>query len=266
MVITQKEDCYEKALHFHLPVIWCEEGGIRAPAGAKYVLESMQGLDEDYVRIVYHRFYKIPLTIAQSRDWILREFSEEDVFAAREQRLSGFWSCGKMGDGKNAPVLGEIFTKEYIRYMYGFYGYGMWGAFSQNKKQGDHGRVAVPGAVKEADSDGKLIGIAGFDSISEEMFPVNSKIRTFVRERYCLQAGYEIWPQFQGQGYGGQILEAVTEYGRKHLKLEASVLFIRPDNQPSQALARKAGYDYAETLQMSGKFVKVYWKSFTKSH
>ena len=62
------------------------------------------------------------------------------------------------------------------------------------------------------------------------------------------ELGWGVAPRFQGQGLAFEALSAVLDWCDHSLKAPRTVCMIAPDNAPSHALARRAGYrPYAET-------------------
>lgn len=107
----------------------------------------------------------------------------------------------------------------YIRYQYGFYGYGIWGIF-------------LKGSVVDYDSylrtdEGPLIGIVGL---------VNGSASRVGEISYAIEAPY------RHKGYALEAARAAIEYG-KECGFTAFEAEISQTNEASLRLARKLGID-----------------------
>lgn len=216
------------------------------PVGIRYVIESFEGIEEEYLQMVYHRFYKLPLTIAQTKRGILREITIDDV--------STLWKMGIFIQNMDGSVENRLsledemeFVKAYISNMYQFYNYGMW-LFCPPRKSDS----------SNSQQNAEVFGIVGFDHIDPEDLPEKSLIRAIVQEQYCLQIGYHIYYNYRRQGYGLEALQKVVAYGQKSIGVDRVILFIEPQNKPSIQLAKKAGFTYLESTIYQEKQVEVY--------
>ena len=106
------------------------------------------------------------------------------------------------------PEEETAYMKEYIRQIYGFYGYGMW-------------TVQL--------LSGELIGRAGLS----------------VRECYELpELGFVIGRGYQGQGYAEEACRAVLAYGKSELSFEHVQALVEEENAPSRNLLAKLGFHF----------------------
>ena len=209
-----------------MPVIWFQDG---APGWIHYILEHLDGLDIHYVNLVYCRFHKIPLKIMSSERWTLAEFTPDDISRIHSLKETGhLYIDEKEFRCANLTQLDRI-DEAYIENMYGFYGYGMWIARSNEKNS-------------------SIIGVAGFDHIDETLLPASCTLRRLLEQFYCLQAGYLVTPPYRRQGYGLEFLQGITDYAREYIGAEKIILLIDSDNLPSVNLAKKAGFNFLEEI------------------
>lgn len=143
--------------------------------------------------------------IDETERLLLRELDMTEVPAYREVVLR----CPEGIEKDLLEASGEEFKarhEAYIKYQYGFFGYGIWGLFLKNEPA-------------------TLIGIAGV---------VNGE------ESGLGEVSYAILPEYRRQGYAYEAVKAVLEYGRE-AGFTRFIARIDADNEPSVRLARKVG-------------------------
>ncbi len=181
--------------------------------GVSYVTDSVDNIDEAFVRQVFCRRWGLPLVIKETNRLIIREVCARDV-----ENI-----CRLYEDVENVRYLPKIASYEeelelcsaYIKNMYGLYGYGLWGVF-----------------LKEND---RLIGRAGLEHrrIGEETF---------------VEIGYMIDRKFQGQGYGYEAAKAVVDFAGEY-GVDELIAYINEKNTPSVKLAEKLGFSRQTTIK-----------------
>ena len=123
----------------------------------------------------------------------------------------------------------EQYTRDYIRCMYRFYGYGMW-------------------LVYERES-GALIGRAGFSHQD-------------LGEEIVLEMGYIIGAPYQRQGYATEVCEKLRDFARAHLSDFGTLnCFVETGNTASLALLRRLEFIQLGTVDISGKEMLRYQKN-----
>ena len=235
VVITAEPEFYETACREGAAAVWYWRDNV-VPEHAAWLVQGMEGVDSAYVRLVYHRKHRIPMTAAKGADWILREASEAD----EEAVMCCYRACPEAFVQK-VPENREERRRElqsYAQAMYGFYGYGMWLAFEKHS--------------------GRVLGRAGLEHILQEDVAPESRLRQLLDTCFCLQSGYMVLPEFRGRGYGLELLRAVMEYGSRHAGAEWIIALIRPGNEASVRLAERAGLVYLEKTIYQGTPVLVY--------
>lgn len=169
----------------------------------QYALEQIREIDTDYYRRLYERCAKIPWTILRTRRCIVREITEEDVEAL--YRIYAEPSITRYMEGLFEDPAEEVeYTRNYIRKVYGFYGYGMW-------------------IITRKDT-GEVIGRAGVE---------------YKADTGGLELGYMIAKPYQRQGYAEEVCRAILNYARKELGFEKIFSFVKPGNTASAGLCRK---------------------------
>lgn len=121
-----------------------------------YLMDSMninpsdidEFIEEDYLRLVISRFKNIPLMIANSNRIYIRELTLDDADSLidlykNEKYIESFFD-NKM-DAKE-------YLKKYIADVYGFWGFGIWGIFSNSELYGNKNEfMGVTGFTKRDD-------------------------------------------------------------------------------------------------------------------
>ena len=117
-----------------------------------------------------------------------------------------------------------VYTKDYIKYQYGFYGYGLW-------------------IVVENDT-GRTVGRAGLTN----------------RAGYLeAELAYVIEKDRQGRGYATEALNAILKYAGDELYLESLNCFVMPGNEISIHLCEKLGFKYMEDADIGGEVMHRYY-------
>ncbi len=175
-------------------------------SGVSYVTDSVENIDKDFVKEVFCRKWGLSLVIKETGRLIIREITVADV-----ENI-----CRLYADVENVRYLPAVASyeeecercKEYIKNMYGMYGYGLWGVF-----------------LKENDS---FIGRVGLEHrrLGDEVY---------------VELGYLIDRDYQGQGYAYEAACAVIEFAREY-GIEDLVAYIDEKNTPSIKLAQKLGF------------------------
>ncbi|MGN0429711.1 MAG: GNAT family N-acetyltransferase [Acetatifactor sp.] len=174
-------------------------------SGAKYACENLTDLTPDYLERVYRRYRGIPWDILTTPRLLLRETTPEDVDA-----FLSIYSDPAITRYTEAlyPREEEIaYTRDYIRNMYEFYGFGIWTVIER--------------------STGVIIGRAGLT----------------MREGYeDPELGYVIGTPWQNKGYATEALRAILTYAKEELGLDTLRALVKPDNKKSRHLLEKLGF------------------------
>ncbi|MCR4740403.1 MAG: GNAT family N-acetyltransferase, partial [Lachnospiraceae bacterium] len=196
-----------------------------------YNVDSICLLSKQQINRMLLRFLGIPWVILETDRCSVREIKEGDVETL--YRVFCRTPCGKTApeedeyeDGLYAdPLREEAYTRDYIRYQYRFFEYGIW--------------VVVDKETKH------IIGRAGLSN----------------REGYDdLELGYAIAPGYRGKGYAFEVCEGIIGYARDYMKLERLNAFAGPDNTASKGLLKKIGFEYIRDVNEKNRRLEMYVK------
>lgn len=168
-----------------------------------YVTDSLEGIDEDYLLLVFCRTHGLPMQICETDRLLIREMTTGD--------LPELYEIYKGSVLEFVEPLYEYeeelrFTESYIKNMYGFYGYGLW--LLVRKK------------------DGKVIGRAG---LSNRLLDNENE----------LELGYVVGEAYQGCGYATEACEAILRLAFEKIGARRVIACIEKENVPSRKLAHK---------------------------
>ncbi len=180
---------------------------------AKYVLEDINALDTSYIDEVISRHYSLPLTIGHTSRLTIRELSCDNIRLLYEQMSREGLSINSDGVYDDLTTVIEK-HKEYIKYQYGYYGFGYWGIF-----------------LKDTDT---LIGRIGFE------------IKSIKPELNAAEGGYYIMPEYRNRGYAYEALQYITELAKESFDIASIYLVIECTNTASISLAKKLEYRMLE--------------------
>lgn len=174
---------------------------------ASVIIGSFEGLDTMFFQNILRRSQGEPVTIANTRRLLIRELAESDIDDMYQIYQDP--EIRKYVDNIDDYREAESEKMEaYIKNVYSFYGYGLWGVFSKTT----HG----------------LIGRCG---IENQMIDGKQEIML----SYLLDS--EHW----GYGYAIECCRAVLLYARDELNIERIVAVIDKNNARSIATAQKLG-------------------------
>ena len=197
--------------------IYCDINGNAEPdTGSQCIIQGFDEINADFILKMYQRFKHLPWTILSTDRLILREMTVEDV-----DRLYEIYDGEGITD-HTEPLYEDRqqeieYTKDYIKNMYEFCGYGLW-------------------LVVEKDG-GRVVGRAGITG----------------REGYDeAELGYVIEKERQRRGYALEACRAVIGYARDVLEMKGLNCFVRPGNEASVKLCKLLGFKHLEDTVLSG--------------
>lgn len=216
VMITEKA---EEAAYYaarQIPyIVWLNERNRDQsfPSGS-YCVEKLSDIDARYLDRVYRRFYDIPWDITETPRLRIREITVEDV-----PRLYELYSDASVTQFME-PLFSDpeqelIYTKEYIKNIYQFYGYGMW--------------------VLESKESGRVIGRAGLEY--KEGFE-------------GLELGFMLGVAYQHQGYAYEACSAILAYGIEELEQRTYCSLINEGNEASIHLCERLGFLPQDRVRM----------------
>ena len=162
----------------------------------------------------------LPLFIGETDRVILREFTEQDLPAIRELKLTE--TDTKLLGPSAGQLCNGDFLRHYIRNQYPLYGFGLWGVFRKEERGEDPGTER-----KEA---GTLVGMAGFGMPEGETGP---------GEEGLPELGYFTAPSYRRKGYAEEACRVCLLYAEEELGFDVVLLRVRKENLSSLALGQK---------------------------
>lgn len=190
--------------------------------GALYILEEPAFVDDDSLAKIYQRLTGNPWKILETERTLVREFVPEDL-----EDIYGLYDREALRrlepPGPDRDRERQI-LKEYIRRIYGLYGYGHWAVLDKRS--------------------GRLIGRMGFSVPT-------------ARERELSGAdamlGYLTGKEARGKGITLEVTGALLDYGRDFLLFERVGAEADADNTASVHVLEKLGFE--RVLEEEGKIL-----------
>ncbi len=189
-------------------------------SGAVCIIQGFDEITADFLIKMYERYHHLPWMILETERLILREMTVDDV-----DRLYEIYEGPGITDFTE-PLYKDRqeeieYTKDYIRNMYEFCGYGLWLVIE-----------------KDGTKEGRIVGRAGITG----------------REGYEeAELGYVIEASRQRRGYAAEACRAIVSYARDVLDMSGLNCFVYPGNEASVKLCKLIGFEYLEDVKISGK-------------
>lgn len=185
---------------------------------ADVLLESFVGIDERFFINVLCRSHGVPVTIASTKRLFIRELAPDDIKEVYE-----IYKDPEIR--KYIPDIDDYLEVEmekqaaYIKNVYSFYGYGMWGIFSKTTKQ--------------------LIGKCGIENLE-----IDGKDE--IALSYLLDSAH--W----GFGYALECCKSVFHYAVEQLDITRIVAVVAKANIRSQKTAKNLGMTIEKEITYKG--------------
>lgn len=136
------------------------DSGNQSLKEAFQITNSFEGMDASYFETLLRRFYGEPITIVKTKRLTIRELSIEDI--PDIYRIYSNKEVRNFIDDLDEYMEQEIEKhKAYIKNVYGFYGYGIWGVYSRNKKL--IGRCGIENVLIDGESVIQLSYLLDYD-------------------------------------------------------------------------------------------------------
>jgi RimJ/RimL family protein N-acetyltransferase/soluble P-type ATPase len=200
------------------------DSGKQDLSSADVLLESFEGIDQRFFVNVLHRSLGFPITIANTKRLIVRELAPEDI--------KEMYAMYEDPDVRRfIPDIDDYLDVEmekqaaYIRNVYSFYGYGIWGVYSKTSK--------------------KLIGRCG---IENQMVDGKEEITL----SYLLDSKY--W----GYGYAIECCNAVFAYAKSQLDITRIVAVIDAQNARSIRTAKNLNMTFEKEITYKNRTCLLY--------
>lgn len=195
---------------------------------ATCVVEDTMYVDYSFLLEEYNRANGYPVEILKTKRLTIRELTIEDIplLHALYQNPNNTAYIPTM------DTLDIELTKHaaYIKHVYHFYRFGLWGVFLSDTKQ--------------------LIGRCGLQCVSVDGEPE-------------VEAGYFIDEIFQRNGYAYEAMTEILSLAKHYFELPSVIAIIHPDHIASIQLAKKLGFSYDKTSSYQGNTCHVYRIDFS---
>lgn len=194
-------------------------------SAAAYAVSNVDELTlEDFQR-AYQRLKGEPWIIMETARCMIRETTVEDVdtfYRIYEEPSITYYMEKLFEDIEDE----RQYAREYIRQVYGFYGYGLWSVIHKES--------------------GSVIGRAGLSW----------------REGFGIpELGFVIAVPYQGKGYAYEVCAAILRYGKEELQFDKVQALIEKENRASVNLCRKLGFCFKDIAEDRGKAYERYIKN-----
>ena len=192
-------------------VIFDETLGENLPYGFDMIVESFEEIDADFFVKLWKHKNNIPCIISESKRTVLRELCEKDINEvikiSREEHILKFVEDGRVTEEEQKEKL-----LAYIRNVYRFYDYGIWGIFDRE--------------------DNSLIGVISLDLLTNT-------------EEAEYETGFFIRKERLGQGFAAEGLKTVEKYVKDRLSASKLTAVTNCENKAAMALLKKSGFTAA---------------------
>ena len=174
---------------------------------AAILIEGFDEIDFSFVNRIYQYDHMEAVTILTTPNFIIREISVDDI-----EDLSVIYSDPSVRaflyDFNDSLSIEMEKQKAYIKNIYHFYGYGLWGVFFRETNQ--------------------LVGRCGVEYKQLD-------------DEDIYELGYLLAKPYQGLGYANEFVSSVINYCFSELNLPYVIAVIDKDNIPSIHLAERLG-------------------------
>ena len=170
-----------------------------------YVLEQAEKVEDGYLDLIDARLEGYPLEILRTKRCLVREICEADVDELYEiykaPEITRF-----MEPLYENPEQERAYVRDYIKWHYGLYGFGMWII---------------------TDLHNRIIGRAGFEQKEDPDFP---------------ELGFMIRTGMQRQGLAFEVCSSLLSYARRSMEIKGIRSICHRENRASRNLLRKLGF------------------------
>ena len=217
--------------------LWRPEQAMDEISAAKYVVENLEDVTEEYLERIARRHLRLPWRICETERLVIREMFADDFDEVWENQIGlGFGSVEEL----------EAYTK----HQYTFYEFGFWALLE--KENGE--LIGVAGLKVPEEDAGEAIETfvlsvkdwkkkMNFSDTQEE----NVQEKTFEQEYSddpgeILELGYHIFRRYRQKGYATEACKGILKYGVEELGTTRFMVRIDKENTISQRLADSLGF------------------------
>ena len=228
MVITDKENYLESFLKARGNVVFFSKDGFM-PWGVDYVILGWEALNAKEIMDSYFGVTHATRTILETERLIIRESTVDDV----DEFYRIYAEEGITDYTENLfenPEDEKRYMQNYIREIYGFYGFGVWTL-----------------VLKET---GKVIGRAGIS----------------VRDGFDEpEIGYVLEKGYQRRGLAFEACSAIIDYFKENYSFDRIMALSEEGNVAGNALLHKLGFEYERDVKERGRFYQKYSLNIQKT-
>lgn len=190
-----------------------KDSGNQTLKDAFQLTNSFEGMDVSYFENMLKRYLGKPITIVKTKRLTIRELAVEDIPAIYQ--IYENKEVRSFVEDLDEYMEQEIEKhKAYIKNVYGFYGYGLWGVYSRNQK---------------------LIGRCGIEN-------------TIIDKEAVIQLSYLLDYNHWGMGYALECTTAVLDYAFNELDIKEVTAVVDVLNTRSISLLEKLGMTNEKTI------------------
>lgn len=177
-----------------------------------HLIVDFEQVDNEYLYRIYQRLNNEPWIILKTEHFIVRETTVSDVddFYRIYSEPSITEYIEPLFDN---PENERLYTRNYIKDIYGFYGFGMWSVIDK--------------------STNVVVGRAGVSMIDGYDYP---------------ELGFLMDNAYQHKGYTFEVVSAIMEYSKNELEFSTIQARVKPDNLRSIKLLERLGFNIPHTL------------------
>ena len=228
MVITDRENYLESFLKARGNVAFFSKDGFM-PWGVDYVILGWEALNAKEIMDSYFGVTHATRTILETERLIIRESTVDDV-----DEFYRIYAEDGITDYTEElfedPEDEKRYMQDYIREIYGFYGFGVWTL-----------------VLKET---GKVIGRAGIS----------------VRDGFDEpEIGYVLEKCYHRQGLAYEACSAIIDYFKDNYNFDRIMALSEEGNVAGNALLHKLGFEYERDVKERGRFYQKYSLNIQKT-
>lgn len=191
-------------------------------SNALYAVEDLLQLEYRSYLEAYCRLAHLPLTILKTDRLLVRESTPDDI--PDFYRIYDDPSVSRyMEPLLQSPEEERAYLQDYIRQVYGFYGFGIWSVILRE--------------------NGTLIGRAGLN----------------IREGYeTPELGFVLEAAYRNRGLTYEVCRAILAYAKEELGFDHLHALVKEENTASENLLSKLGFSFSKTVTEQGGKYRLY--------
>ncbi|WMJ87620.1 GNAT family N-acetyltransferase [Anaerocolumna sp. MB42-C2] len=201
-----------------------EHSGNQDLSSASYLIEGFDEINTKYIKTIYLHTLNLPVTITETNRLIIKELTVDDIPALYQIYQNE--EVKKYIPGISDTLEEEIEKhKSYIKSVYHFYGYGLWGIFDKNS--------------------GELMGKCGFTN-------------SIINGKEVIEMGYMLDYCKWGCGYATECLHSILRYAYDNLNIKDIISVINTSNNRSIKTAERVGMKLDQIIIKDGEEYAIY--------